>query len=92
MRIEGMSIIWSIIIGLIVGLIAKLMMHGTGPTGCIPTALLGMAGGVVAGFLGQMLGWYREGQPAGFLASIIGAVILLWVYRLIKGRSGPPSV
>ena len=86
-----MSIIWSIIIGLIVGVIAKLLMHGTGPAGCIPTALLGIGGGLFAGWLGKVLGWYGEGQPAGFLASIIGAVLLLWIYKMIvKPSAGPP--
>ena len=84
-----MSIIWAAIIGLIVGVIAKLLMHGTGPAGCIPTALLGIGGGLFAGWLGKALGWYREGQPAGFLASVIGAVILLWIYKLIVKPSGP---
>ena len=84
-----MHIIWSAIIGLIVGVIAKLIMHGTGPAGCLPTALLGIAGSLVAAFLGQALGWYDRGQSAGFLASIIGAVILLWIYRMIKKPSGP---
>ena len=88
----NMSIIWSLIIGLIVGVIAKLLMHGTGPAGCIPTALLGIGGGLFAGWLGKTLGWYSEGQPAGFLASIIGAVVLLWIYKMVKRpTAGPPS-
>jgi len=77
-----MSIIWAIVIGLIVGVIAKFLVHGTGPAGCIPTALLGIAGSFVALGLGRFLGWYKEGQTAGFIASVIGAVILLWLYRL----------
>ena len=86
-----MSIIWAAIIGLFVGLVAKLLMHGTGPSGCIPTALLGIVGGIFAGWLGKALGWYHEGQPAGFIASIIGAVILLWIYKLIKNSTGPTT-
>jgi len=89
MRWRDMSIIWAAIIGLIVGVIAKLFMHGTGPAGCIPTALLGIGGSLFAGWLGKTVGWYHEGQPAGFLASILGAVILLWIYKLMKKPSGP---
>ena len=91
-RLMDMSIIWAAIIGLIIGVIAKLLMHGTGPAGCIPTALLGIGGGLFAGWLGKALGWYSEGQPAGFIASIIGAVVLLWIYKLVKNHSGrvPP--
>lgn len=84
------SLIWSVIIGLIVGVIAKLLMHGTGPAGCIPTALLGIVGGLFAGWLGRFLGWYHEGQPAGFIMSVIGAVILLWIYKLVKKPAGGP--
>lgn len=64
-------------------------MSGPGPAGCIPTALLGIAGSIFAGWLGKVLGWYTEGQPAGFFASIVGAVLLLWIYKLIKKPSGP---
>jgi len=84
------SLIWYVIIGLIVGVIAKLLMHGTGPAGCIPTALLGIAGGLFAGWLGRVLGWYHEGQPAGFIMSVIGAVLLLWIYKMLKQPAGPP--
>ena len=86
-----MSIIWAAIIGLIVGVIAKLLMHGTGPAGCIPTALLGVAGSLFAGWLGRVVGWYQEGQPAGFLMSIVGAVLLLWIYKLVAKPSGPTA-
>lgn len=80
-----MGIIWAIIMGLIVGFIAKLIMHGTtGPSGCLPTALLGIAGSVIAAVVGQALGWYGQGQPAGFIASVIGAVVLLWIYKLMR--------
>ena len=79
-----MSIIIAVVMGLIVGLIAKLIMTGTGPQGCLPTALLGIAGSVVAAVVGQALGWYQPGQPAGFITSILGAVLLLWIYKLLK--------
>ena len=84
-----MSIIWSIFIGLVIGFIAKLIMSGTGPSGCIPTALLGIAGSVFAAVVGQAMGWYQPGQPAGFVTSILGAVILLWIYRMIKKPGAP---
>lgn len=83
------GIISTLIIGLIVGAIAKLLMPGRDPGGCIITILLGIAGAFVAGYLGRLIGWYEPGQPAGFIASIIGAMILLLVYRLIIGRRRP---
>jgi len=82
------AIIWTLIIGLIVGGIAKLLMPGRDPGGCIITILLGIAGAFIAGYLGRLVGWYEPGQPAGFIASIIGAMILLLIYRLIAGKRG----
>ncbi|MEO6969744.1 MAG: GlsB/YeaQ/YmgE family stress response membrane protein [Chthoniobacterales bacterium] len=80
------AILWTLVIGLVVGVIAKLLMPGRDPGGCIITMLIGIAGAFVAGFLGRALGWYQVGQPAGFIASIIGAMLLLLVYRLIIGK------
>lgn len=82
-----MSIISMIIIGLVVGIVAKLLMPGKDPGGFILTAVLGIVGSFVAGFLGQALGLYRSGEPAGFIASVIGAMILLGIYRLATKRS-----
>lgn len=79
-----MSFLWAALIGLIVGAIAKLLISGTGPSGCIPTALLGIAGGVLAAVVGQAMGWYLPGQPAGFISSILGAALLLWLYKILK--------
>lgn len=84
--LEGYSWLWWIIIGGIAGGIAKLVMPGRDPGGCIVTILLGIAGAFVAGWLGQMVGWYRPGEGAGFLAAIVGAVIILGLYRLIARR------
>ena len=81
-----MHILWMIIVGLVVGALAKLIMPGHDPGGIIVTMLLGIAGSLVAGFLGRAVGWYSEGQSAGFIASIIGAIVLLAIYRLIIGR------
>jgi uncharacterized membrane protein YeaQ/YmgE (transglycosylase-associated protein family) len=83
-----MHVLWMIIVGLIVGAIAKLIMPGHDPGGIIVTMLLGIAGSLVAGFLGRAAGWYTEGQSAGFFASIVGAIIILAIYRLIIGRTG----
>ena len=75
-----------IVIGLIAGAIAKAITPGRDPGGCLVTIVIGIAGAVLAGFLGQQLGWYREGEGAGFLAAIVGAVLILFVYRMIAGR------
>ena len=75
-----------ILIGLLAGAIAKAVTPGRDPGGCIVTILLGVAGALVAGFLGQQLGWYDSGEGAGFLAAIVGAVLLLFGYRLISRR------
>ena len=75
-----------IVIGALAGIIAKAIMPGKDPGGCIVTILLGVAGAMLAGFLGNALGWYRQGEGAGFIAAIVGAIIILFVYRLIAGR------
>jgi uncharacterized membrane protein YeaQ/YmgE (transglycosylase-associated protein family) len=80
------AILWTLIIGLIVGGIAKLLMPGKDPGGCIITILLGVAGAFVAGYLGRLVGWYQPGEPAGFIASVIGAMVLLLIYRLVRGK------
>lgn len=79
--------LWMIIVGLIVGALAKLVMPGRDPGGIIVTILLGIGGAVIAGFIGRSVGWYTEGEPAGFIASIVGAVLILAIYRAIVGRS-----
>src|SRR5688500_1296384 len=75
-----------ILIGLIAGAIAKAVMPGRDPGGCIVTILIGVAGAVLAGFLGQSLGWYEAGEGAGFLAAIVGAIVILFIYRLVSRR------
>jgi uncharacterized membrane protein YeaQ/YmgE (transglycosylase-associated protein family) len=80
------GVIGWIIFGLIVGAIAKLLMPGRDPGGFIVTMLLGMAGALVGGFLGRAAGWYGPNDPAGFLMSLFGAVVLLLLYRMIVGR------
>jgi len=75
-----------ILFGLVVGAIAKLLMPGRDPGGFIVTILLGIAGALLGGFFGRAMGWYREGEPAGFLMSLIGAVVLLVIYRMAIGN------
>jgi uncharacterized membrane protein YeaQ/YmgE (transglycosylase-associated protein family) len=86
MHVHDMDILISLIIGLIVGIVAKLLMPGRDPGGFIITALLGVGGALVAKFLGEQLGWYQPQEAAGFIASVIGAIILLMLYRLIVRR------
>ena len=78
--------IWTILIGFVAGLIAKAITPGTGPSGFWLTALLGIAGSVAASFIGQATGLYSEGQAAGFIASIVGAIVLLVVYHLVTRK------
>ncbi len=82
-----MNILWTIIIGLVVGALAKLIMPGRDPGGIIVTILLGIAGAFIASFVGRQLGWYGPGQSAGIVASIIGAIALLLIYRLFQRPS-----
>jgi uncharacterized membrane protein YeaQ/YmgE (transglycosylase-associated protein family) len=78
-------VMW-ILIGLVAGAIAKALMPGRDPGGCFVTILIGIAGAVLAGFLGQAVGWYEAGEGAGFIAAILGAILILFVYRLIARR------
>ena len=79
-----LHIVWMCLIGLVVGALAKLIMPGKDPGGIIVTMLLGIAGSIVAGFLGRALGWYHAGQSAGLIMSVAGAILILAVYRLLK--------
>ena len=84
-----MGFLWTLIIGLVVGAIAKLLMPGRDPGGIIVTMLIGVAGALLAGFIGRALGWYADpGTGPGIIASVIGAIILLFLYRLFTGRRG----
>ena len=80
-----MSYVWMAVIGFVVGLIARAILPGTQSLGIILTALLGIAGSVLAGFAGQAMGWYAAGAPAGFIASVVGAMLLLFVVSKLKG-------
>jgi len=81
-----MHILWMLIIGLVAGALAKLIMPGKDPGGLVVTLLLGLAGSFLAGFLGRAVGWYHEGRGAGIIGSIVGALVLLGIYRLAGGR------
>jgi uncharacterized membrane protein YeaQ/YmgE (transglycosylase-associated protein family) len=82
-----MSVLGWILFGLVIGVIAKLLMPGRDPGGFIVTILLGIAGAVVAGFLGRLVGWYQPGEPAGFVMATLGAILLLFLYRLTVRRA-----
>jgi uncharacterized membrane protein YeaQ/YmgE (transglycosylase-associated protein family) len=83
-----MGILWTILIGFIVGVLAKFVTHGPGPHGFFMTAALGIAGSLIATFIGRALHWYAAGQSAGFVGAFIGALVLLAIYHLIiKGRA-----
>ena len=86
MDFSAHSIIWTILVGLVIGAIAKLLMPGKDPGGCIITILLGIAGAFIATYLAQALGWYKAGQPAGWIMSVVGAMILLLLYRFLFKR------
>jgi uncharacterized membrane protein YeaQ/YmgE (transglycosylase-associated protein family) len=80
------TLLWTALIGLIVGAVAKLLMPGKDPGGWIVTILLGLAGSFVAEFLGKMVGWYKDGQSAGFIMSVLGAILLLYLYRVFVSK------
>jgi uncharacterized membrane protein YeaQ/YmgE (transglycosylase-associated protein family) len=82
-----LALLWEGLIGLLVGAVAKFVMPGKDPGGILITMLLGIAGSFVATYLGQRIGWYRQGDAAGFVMSVAGAVLLLVIYRFLRGKS-----
>jgi uncharacterized membrane protein YeaQ/YmgE (transglycosylase-associated protein family) len=86
-----LDLIWIVIVGAVVGLIAKLLVPGKDPGGIVVTPLIGIAGAIVATYLGQFLGLYDEGENAKFIGSIVGAIVILVIVRLIRGRPGTPG-
>ena len=82
-----LSFLWMCIIGLVAGALAKLIMPGKDPGGMLVTMVLGIAGALIAGFLGRALGWYQPGEGAGLIMSVLGAILLLAVYRMMSRRS-----
>lgn len=81
-----MGILWTIVLGFVIGLVAKLIHPGKENMGIIMTILLGIAGSFLAGVIGQAIGWYKAGEGAGFIASVIVAIILLAIYGRIRGK------
>jgi len=84
-----LGLLWAAIIGLIVGALAKLIMPGKDPGGIIVTMVIGIAGSLLANLIGSSLGLYGPGEAPGFIMSILGALLLLWGYRLFKSRAKP---
>ncbi|MEO8857761.1 MAG: GlsB/YeaQ/YmgE family stress response membrane protein [Burkholderiaceae bacterium] len=82
-----MSLIWTILIGFVVGLLARFILPGNQSMGFILTTVLGVVGSLVATYIGQSMGWYQAGAGAGFLASLLGAIVLLFIYSLISKRA-----
>lgn len=81
-----MGFIWMALVGLVVGLIARAVMPGRQQLGILLTAGLGIAGAYLAGFIGQAMGWYRAGQGAGFIGSVLGALLVLFIYGQLAGK------
>lgn len=87
-----MGILWTIIIGFVAGVIAKLIMSGPNePSGFILTTILGIVGAFVATWIGQSIGWYNADEGAGFIGATVGAIIVLFVYGMIAGRRRDPD-
>jgi uncharacterized membrane protein YeaQ/YmgE (transglycosylase-associated protein family) len=82
-----MHLLWVVLIGLVVGAVAKFLTPGRDPGGFIVTILIGIAGSLIATWLGRAIGWYQEGQSAGFIMSVLGAILLLGIYHLVRKRS-----
>jgi uncharacterized membrane protein YeaQ/YmgE (transglycosylase-associated protein family) len=86
-----MHYVWMAIIGFIAGLIARALHPGDDKLGIIMTSVLGIAGSFLANFIGQAIGWYHPGENAGFIASVIGAIVILVIYSILKKRTGGPG-
>ncbi len=82
-----MGIIWTILVGLVVGVIAKWIHPGKEDMGLIMTVLLGIGGAMFAGYVGQFMGWYQVGEAAGFIASVVAAIALLWIFGKLRGNA-----
>lgn len=81
-----MTILWTILIGFLIGLVAKLLIPGRDPGGFIITTLIGIVGSFIANYVGMAVGWYRNGETAGFIAAVLGAIVLVVAYRLAARR------
>jgi uncharacterized membrane protein YeaQ/YmgE (transglycosylase-associated protein family) len=81
-----MSLVWTILIGFVAGLLARAIKPGDDSAGFIMTTIIGIAGSLIATYVGQAMGWYRAGQAAGFIASIVGAIVLLFLWGLVRRK------
>jgi len=81
-----LHLLWIIIIGFVAGAVAKFLMPGKDPGGFLITTALGVVGALIATYLGRLIGWYQEGESGGFIAAVVGAIILLVAYRLIRKK------
>lgn len=86
-----MGIVWTIVLGFVIGVVAKFLHPGKENMGFLMTIALGVAGSFLAGIIGQFLGWYKAGEGAGFIASVIVAIVLLVIYGKVKQGSTPPK-
>ena len=84
-----MHYLYLALIGIVIGAIAKFLMPGRDPGGCVVTMIIGLVGSMIGGLLGRMIGLYKDGDSAGFIMSVIGAMILLFIYRLVIGKKTP---
>jgi len=86
-----MGLIWAVIVGFIVGVVAKFIFPGRESMGFVTTSLLGIGGSLAASFLGKLVGWYEPGQGAGFIGATLGALLLLWIYGKVKSKGSAPA-
>ena len=86
-----MHIVWTILVGFVVGLLAKFLHPGKDNMGFIMTVVLGIAGSLIAGYLGQLIGWYQAGESAGLIASVVVSIVLLVIYGAIKKAKSPSA-
>jgi uncharacterized membrane protein YeaQ/YmgE (transglycosylase-associated protein family) len=86
-----MQYVWMVIVGFVVGLVARALLPGDQKLGLIMTAVLGIVGSLLAGVLGQAIGWYQAGQGAGFLGSVVGAIVVLFVYSKVVSKGSTPA-
>jgi len=86
-----MGLIWTIIVGFLAGVVAKFIFPGKETMGFLMTTVLGIAGALLASFLGKAVGWYEPGQGAGFIGAIVGALLLLWIYSKMQKKGAAPS-
>ncbi|HYJ96589.1 MAG TPA: GlsB/YeaQ/YmgE family stress response membrane protein [Burkholderiaceae bacterium] len=86
-----MQYVWMVIVGFFVGLVARALLPGDQKVGLILTAVLGIVGSLAAGFLGQSIGWYQAGEGAGFIGSVVGAIVVLFIYTKVVSKGSTPA-